>query len=146
MRKGIWGNPTLEGINFFYTLFNLFKTVSMKECMFCISNFFQTFIKIKRYIVEEICQEVLTLHLLTITLRRNLNPPGFFCLNENRFNGFHSESKTIDLVTNNFYKRILLINLFLLRLFNNCINRRDCEKPITIVAEATAWGRGVSAI
>lgn len=34
--------------------------------------------KIKKYLLEQYCQEVLTLHLLTITLRRHSTPPGFF--------------------------------------------------------------------
>lgn len=50
----------------------------MKEVSIRISIFSQNLKNIKKYLVEEICQEVLTLHLLTITLRRKLNPPGFF--------------------------------------------------------------------
>ncbi len=40
---------------------------------------FSTFLKrSNENVAKRHCREVLTLHLLTITLRRNLNPPGYF--------------------------------------------------------------------
>ncbi len=53
----------------------------MKGFLSCMSTIYQNIYGFKKHFVEEICQEVLTLHLLTITLRRNSNPPGFFCCN-----------------------------------------------------------------
>ena len=51
----------------------------MRGYFSCVAAVFQNFKKLKRnLLIEEICQEVLTLHLLTITLRRNLTPPGLF--------------------------------------------------------------------
>jgi hypothetical protein len=50
----------------------------MKGDVVCILVLFQKLRKIKKYLLEKYCQEVLTLHLLTITLRRHSNPPGFF--------------------------------------------------------------------
>ena len=92
----------------------------MKGYFGCSSAIFQKFKKIKRYLLEEFCQEVLTLHLLTITLRRNLNPPGFFFFNGKRTEGFQNESKKIFGDNNHFDSSILLISLVLLRFFNNC--------------------------
>ena len=91
----------------------------MKGCFSCITAFHK-FIIIQRYLVEEICQEVLTLHLLTITLRRKLNPPGFFQILLKGYNRFQFVRQNEDFVCNSFVKPILLINLLLLRLFNNC--------------------------
>ena len=57
----------------------MYKTVSMKGYSSRLTALFQDFKNLKRnLLIEEICQEVLTLHLLTITLRRNLTPPGLF--------------------------------------------------------------------
>lgn len=53
----------------------------MKGEVICILVLFQKLRKIKKYLIEKFGQEVLTLHLLTITLRRNSNPPGFFSKN-----------------------------------------------------------------
>ncbi len=55
----------------------------MKGDVVSVLVYFQKFIKFQsrllvKYLVEMYSQGVLTLHLLTITLRRNIKPPGFF--------------------------------------------------------------------
>jgi hypothetical protein len=64
----------------------------MKGDLVCILVLFQNLRKIKKYLLEEFCQEVLTLHLLTITLRRNLNPPGFFFFKGHKTEGLQCVS------------------------------------------------------
>jgi hypothetical protein len=54
----------------------------MKGYLGHVTAVIQNYIKSQGNLLGEICQEVLTLHLLTITLRRNSNPPGFFCFYE----------------------------------------------------------------
>jgi hypothetical protein len=73
----------------------------------------------KKYLFKKFSQEVVTLHLLTITLRRILNPPGFFytiwklgiCQIDNKTKGKRYKD---------FINSILFINLSLLRFFNKC--------------------------
>lgn len=113
----------------------------MKGYLGCIAVKIQNFIKFKKYLVGEICQEVLTLHLLTITLRRNSNPPGFFRSYAKRGRMLQNVNKMLDIAYKYFEKQILLINLLPLRLFNIYGFERGLRNLNKTKLGVYSWGR-----
>ncbi len=73
----------------------------------------------KKHFFIKYGQEVITLHLLTITLRRILNPPGFLYFNF-KTNRCQNDSKMGCMQDKNFNNSILFVSLSSLRFFNTC--------------------------
>jgi len=77
-----------------------------------ISNLFQ------KHLFRKYGQEVLTLHLLTITLRRLLNPPGFFIIIFKVSKCYQNVTRNMYLQYKSFVRLFLFVDLTRLRFFD----------------------------